>query len=193
MPDSPTEVFNQPKRTEVSELNQRRRLPQGVKIRKKGDNGLNRDSFLKLLVKELSNQDPLQPVNDKEFISQMAQFSALEQMHNVSKSVNRLTGMQANNLVGKFVSGKDFVTGKLVAGKVKTVIHDSAGNSFLRVNGRSVKVDDVTSVSEANVSRETLSRFQKNYRTETISADKIKSQKRSREISEPKIKEGNAK
>ena len=192
MPDSPAEVFNQRKRTEISELNQRRRLPQGVKIRKKGDNGLNRDSFLKLLVKELSNQDPLQPVNDKEFISQMAQFSALEQMHNVSKSVNKLTGMQANNLVGKFVSGKDFVTGKLVAGKVKTVIHDSAGNSFLRVNGRSVKVDDVTSVSEANVSRETLSGFQRNYRTETISVDKIKSQ-RNRELSTPKIKEGNAK
>ena len=192
MPDSPAEVFNQPKRTEISELNQRRRLPQGVKIRKKGDNGLNRDSFLKLLVKELSNQDPLQPVNDKEFISQMAQFSALEQMHNVSKSVNKLTGMQANNLVGKFVSGKDFVTGKLIAGKVKTVIHDSAGNSFLRVNGRSVKIDDVTSVSEANVSRETLSGFQRNYRTETISANKIKSQ-RNREISTPKIKEGNAK
>ena len=192
MPDSPAEVFNQPKRTEISELNQRKRLPQGVKVRKKGDNGLNRDSFLKLLVKELSNQDPLQPVNDKEFISQMAQFSALEQMHNVSKSVNKLTGMQANNLVGKFVSGKDFVTGKLVSGKVKTVIHDSAGNSFLRVNGRSVKVDDVTSVSEANVSRETLSGFQRNYRTETISANKIKSQ-RNREISVPKIKEGNAK
>ena len=49
------------------------RKPKNVKIMKKGENqALGRDSFLKLLVTQLSHQDPMSPVNDKEFIAQMS-------------------------------------------------------------------------------------------------------------------------
>ena len=68
---------------------------------------LGKDDFLKLLITQLSHQDPLSPMENTEFIAQMAQFSSLEQITNMSTGFNRLTSMLTNseavNLVGKTV------------------------------------------------------------------------------------------
>jgi len=48
---------------------------------------LGKDAFLKLLITQLRNQDPLNPMEDKEFIAQMAQFSTLEQMQQLNKNI----------------------------------------------------------------------------------------------------------
>ncbi len=68
---------------------------------------LGKDDFLKLLITQLSNQDPTSPMEDTQFISQMAQFSSLEQMTNMNESFNKLAAMinssQATSTLGKNV------------------------------------------------------------------------------------------
>ncbi len=68
---------------------------------------LGKDDFLKLLITQLANQDPTSPMEDTQFISQMAQFSSLEQMTNMSSSFEKMAGMlnstQAANTIGKTV------------------------------------------------------------------------------------------
>ena len=54
---------------------------------------LGKDAFLKILIAQLSNQDPLDPLKDKDFIAQMAQFSTLEQMTNMSKSIEQMNAL----------------------------------------------------------------------------------------------------
>ncbi len=117
-------------------------------IRKSGYDALDKNSFLKLLVTQLSKQDPTNPMNDREFISQMAQFSSLEQMNNVANSMNKLRGSQANQLIGKMIEGKDFVTEKPIQGIVTTALYQPNGDVLLKVNGRFTKLDDISSVTE---------------------------------------------
>ncbi len=68
---------------------------------------MGKDEFLKILITQLSHQDPTQPMQDKEFIAQMAQFSSLEQMTNVSAEISKvaalLTKGQAVSLLGRMV------------------------------------------------------------------------------------------
>ncbi|WP_208592497.1 flagellar hook assembly protein FlgD [Gracilibacillus suaedae] len=75
------------------------------------NNSLGKDEFLKILMTQLQNQDPLNPMEDKEFISQMTTFSSLEQMMNMSNSIDTLVQnqtvspvIQYSHLIGKEVS-----------------------------------------------------------------------------------------
>lgn len=53
-------------------------------------NDLDKDAFLRLLTTQLANQDPLNPMEDREFIAQLAQFTSLEQIQNLNKNVENL-------------------------------------------------------------------------------------------------------
>ena len=55
-----------------------------------GNSELGKDAFLQLLITQLQNQDPTNPMDDREFIAQMAQFSSLEQMQNMTKAMESL-------------------------------------------------------------------------------------------------------
>lgn len=83
---------------------------------------LDKDDFMKILITQLSHQDPTKPMEDKEFIAQMAQFSSLEQMTNMnqqfSNMAERLNSSQAFNVLGKEVelmSGGQAVQGTVEA------------------------------------------------------------------------------
>ena len=81
-------------------------------------NSLGKDDFLKLLVAQMKNQDPMNPTDSTASIAQMAQFSALEQMTNISTAMDALNKNMTNfsqqssltqgaAMIGKWVSGVD--------------------------------------------------------------------------------------
>ncbi|MCB1201080.1 MAG: hypothetical protein KDK41_10575 [Leptospiraceae bacterium] len=118
-----------------------------IRIVEGRNDALGKDAFLKLLVTQLSKQDPLNPVNDKEFISQMANFSSLEQMNNVAGTMASMNSFQASFLVGKEITGKDFVSGNEVSGIVNRVIYDNTGQTFLKLANGTVNFKQVSSVA----------------------------------------------
>lgn len=134
-----------------SEIEKQQKLKEGgldgIEIRQTVKS-LGKDDFLKLLVTQLTHQDPTKPQTDQEFIAQMAQFSSLEQMQNVSKNLGKLSERQSANLVGKFIVGKDFVTGQEVTGVAAAIFYDGSGEGFVKVRGRTVNLNDISLIGD---------------------------------------------
>lgn len=84
------------------------------------NSALDKDDFLQLLVTQLQNQDPLNPLDDKEFIAQLAQFSSLEQMNNIAtgldtlnETVSKQDALSASNYIGTYVAADGNTVSKL--------------------------------------------------------------------------------
>ena len=119
---------------------------------------LGKDAFLTMLVTQMKNQDPLNPVENTEFTAQLAQFSSLEQMFNINDNLKNiqmsqssLNNTQAINIIGKEVKaegnsikhtagGETNINYKLssAAKEVKTSIYDNRGE-LVRVISESAK------------------------------------------------------
>ena len=94
--------------------------------RKAPSNNLGKDEFLKILMVQLQNQDPLNPMEDKEFIAQMAQFSTLEQITNMSSNFAKFMEFQKSNVLASYV---DWI-GKEVDWEIVTQNFDEEGNEL---------------------------------------------------------------
>lgn len=106
-------------------------------------NEMGKDDFLKLLVGQLQNQDPMNPMEDKDFMGQMAQFSSLEQMTNMAGTLN---SQRAFSMLGRDVVYNNDETGELVTGKVEKVSIDGS-TTTLTIGGVSgIKTEAVKEV-----------------------------------------------
>lgn len=106
---------------------------------------LGRDAFLKLLVTQMQYQDPLNPMDNSQMLSQMAQFSALEQMQNVS---NTTLQSMAFSMIGKIIEGSiDNASGGTsgVAGVVSSILVQN-GRTYLKVGESLIEASRVTNV-----------------------------------------------
>ena len=102
----------------------------------KANAALDKNDFLKILITQLSHQDPTQPMDDKAFIAQMAQFSSLEQMTNMSDGLTKVANLvaksQAVSLLGNAVDVSN--GGETVSG----IVQEVTGGDFpqILVNGQ---------------------------------------------------------
>lgn len=74
----------------------------------------NKDLFLKLLVAQMSNQDPLNPQDPTQYVTQLAQFSSLEQMQNLNEGMEYLVGLTNGVLVNSAMSTASALIGKRI-------------------------------------------------------------------------------
>lgn len=138
--------------------NQTRQAPSGE---------LGKDEFLKLLMAQIKNQDPLDPMDDKEFISQMTTFSSLEQMMNMNDSIQQLVKNQSvspviqySHMIGKEVSyykldeesGDILEPKEIVTSQVKA-ISEKEGFAVIELeNDQKIYTDEVLRVTTPGTS-----------------------------------------
>jgi len=105
---------------------------------------LSQDDFLKLLVAQLTSQDPMNPQTDTQFAAQMAQFTALQQTSTISDNIATMLAqqqvLQANSMLGGTVSL--LADGKAISGVVEAVQFDS-GVPKVVVNGAAYDLSQV--------------------------------------------------
>ncbi len=110
----------------------------------KKKSGLDKEAFLQLLVAQMQYQDPLEPMDNTEYVSQLATFSQLEATQNLADTISQ--GM-ANDLVGKYVIlNTDLGT---VSGKVDYVMYES-GKILLAVNDGLYSIDTLDTVADSS-------------------------------------------
>ncbi len=119
---------------------------------------LGQQDFLKLLIAQLTAQDPMNPKKDTDFIAQMAQFSSLEQAKAMEMNLSALRAqqdiVQANSLIGREVDlqiGKDHTVSGVVS-----AVNIEAGTPKIVVNGTAYELGKVISVSEPAPATSTL-------------------------------------
>jgi flagellar basal-body rod modification protein FlgD len=117
---------------------------------------LDKDAFMKLLVAQLQNQDPMAPVDNQQSIAQLAQFSSLEQMEQLNENILGLAVLQQSNalmsqltsssaLIGQEVKYIDPGTEQELTGTVQEVkLKD--GMATLSINGEDIPLGNVTTI-----------------------------------------------
>ena len=116
---------------------------QATETSERGKNTLDKHDFLQLLVTQLRLQNPLDPLSDQEFSTQLAQYSALEEMQNANKSLQSLLFLNASSLVGKEVELTDGTVGKVEGVTVKEE------QVVLEVGEREYNISEVVKVGES--------------------------------------------
>jgi flagellar basal-body rod modification protein FlgD len=119
----------------------------GVTI-KQNKQTLNQDDFLRLLTVQLQNQDPLKPMEEADFMGQMAQFASLEQTRELNKNFASFTQAQSLNSAQIYLGRKVTLTdpsGAAVSGLVSAV-KLNGGIAQIVIDGKTYATDTVTEI-----------------------------------------------
>ncbi|WP_342534076.1 flagellar hook assembly protein FlgD [Lysinibacillus sp. FSL K6-0057] len=129
-------------------------------MKQTGNSELGKDAFLQLLITQLQHQDPTNPMDDREFISQMAQFSSLEQMQNMTKAMESLLASQQQTQMMSYTTfiGKEVKWHQIseeIDEKGNPVVNEGTGviESLKFVDGNVVfKLADGKEIAPGNIS-----------------------------------------
>lgn len=109
--------------------------------------------FMKVLIAQLQNQNPLEPMNNNEMASQMAQFSQLQQLESMNTNFAEVLATTrrtyANSLIGKevtFMTQTESGTAELTSGVVEQVCNEFDGTIFLLTGDYTLMLEDVIAV-----------------------------------------------
>ncbi len=119
---------------------------------------VNQETFLQLLVAEMSNQDPLEPTSNTEFISQLAQFSSMQYAMDSSKYAE---SNYASGLVGKIATASRTEGTQLVSktGTVEEVRKSSDNSYVVTIDGEDFPLSSVSSIKPAETVKDTSTDF----------------------------------
>ncbi|MGO4684482.1 flagellar hook assembly protein FlgD [Hyphomicrobium sp. 2TAF46] len=102
-------------------------------------NTLNYNDFLKLMIAQMQNQDPLNPTDSTQYMSQIAQFSSVEQSINTNSKLDQLLVnsniSQASTMIGLTLKAPDGTTGT-----IQSVRIDSSGSTAILTTGKEVPI-----------------------------------------------------
>lgn len=107
--------------------------------------GLTKDDFFKLFLSQLKNQDPTSPMDDKEFLAQMAQFTMIDTLQQLQKSLGGTQLAQASALIGDQVIGTD-ISGLPASGTVDRIVQAPTGLTLVLEGGAIMEPASVTQV-----------------------------------------------
>lgn len=115
---------------------------------------LGKDEFLKILMTQLQNQDPLDPMDDKDFISQMATFSSLEQTMNMADPLEQMVQnqfqspvVQYSHMIGQTVTYEDENEEEHTSSVL--AISQKEGKALLELaNEEQIAVEDITKIEK---------------------------------------------
>lgn len=113
--------------------------------------GLDSEDFFKLLVTQLTNQDPFEPTGNEELLQQISSIRDIELSTTLTQSLARLSGQQqfgsASALIGQHVSGAPRADGEAIRGLVVGVRFDAGGQPVLLLaNGSEMPLDQVSTI-----------------------------------------------
>jgi flagellar basal-body rod modification protein FlgD len=141
---------------------------------------MGKDEFMKLLLAEMSNQDPLDPKSNSESIAQMAHFAALEHSENCNRTMTdyatnqRLNGLTSSaHMIGKYIqaeNGNDTIIGKVKStviqeGKVYAKIEDEEGNET------KISLDQIVALSADKIAKKEYKKLSPAPEAEEVTAE----------------------
>jgi|SRR5581483_677730 len=108
---------------------------------------VSQNTFLTLLLTQLKNQDPMNPQDSSQFVSQLAQFSSLEQMTQVTSKMESVLENSVVNMIGHTVTVADSTTQSgFTSGVVSGIVYYADGPAIV-VNGKNYALSSVQNVS----------------------------------------------
>lgn len=123
--------------------------------------GLSGDDFFKLLIAQLTNQDPLEPTSNQELLQQISSIRDIELSGTIADSLKSLTEQQrfgsSSALIGHFVTGRSDPSGQSPEGMVVAVRFAADGEAFLRLdNGLELPLSRIETVVSPETAAQAL-------------------------------------